>query len=89
MAASELRTQQIIVTSLTVTGGLAVVGAVAGSHPVTARLALGLVATGVMLAALAEFAPGLAFGISVLIMLTAAFVYGLPAWNAIQKGTKS
>lgn len=73
------------------TVGVGTLGAVkafrTGSGP-TARQAFGVVASGAMLAILAELAPGIAGGLAILALTTAALVLGGDAWQGITTATK-
>lgn len=51
------------------------------------RIAVGVFVSGVMLSALAEVAPALAAGFGALMLVTAMFVLGGPAWAGISKIT--
>lgn len=78
--------QKIILTSLVVTGGLAVVDAVAAGHVPAVRIGVGLTVAGVMLSAFAEVSPQIAGGLAALMGTSAVFVYGAPAWSLLSGG---
>lgn len=80
--------QKFVVTSLVVTGGLAVVNSIAGGHVPPVRIGVGLTVAGVMLAVGAEVAPELAAGMALLMAASAVFVYGAPAWSLLSGATK-
>lgn len=79
--------QTVIVTAVAVSGAVVLANdAATGTRP-TVRFAVGLGASALALAVLAQFAPALAQGFAVLLLTTTVFVYGGPALDAITKTT--
>ncbi|MFJ7153262.1 hypothetical protein ACIQVT_34535 [Streptomyces sp. NPDC100445] len=77
-----------IVTALGVSGALVLVKAGARSEMPPVRTWIGLTFAGVALATVAQSEPNIAGGIAMLMLTSAVFVYGRPAWDAIAGATK-
>jgi hypothetical protein len=75
--------QSFVLTSLVVSGALAVVKDAATKQLPPIRLGIGLAFTGLTLATLAQFAPALASAFAALLLVSSVFVYGGPALSAI------
>ena len=86
---TEARASAWIVTSLAVSGTLAAVKDVSTDGQLDGlRLGVGLTVAGVMLATLAQVAPDVAGALALLVMVTSVFVFGGPAWVAINRALK-
>lgn len=70
-------------------GSLAAVASFRRGDTPSPRLAIGVFAAGTLLAASAEFAPGLAGGFSVLMLTSSALVLGGDAWAGIAQATSA
>jgi len=80
------RANGLVLTSLTVSGALVLIrDATTGAIP-KPRFFLGWTLAGIGLAVLAQIQPDLAGGVAVLMIVSAALVYGAPAWQVISKG---
>lgn len=73
----------LVLVSLAVTGVFAILGAFARHETPKPRIAFGIAAVGVTLAAVAEVSPELAKAFALLMMGTAVLVEGGPALGAI------
>ncbi|MFG3244844.1 hypothetical protein [Streptomyces sp. NPDC048157] len=78
-----------IVTALGVSGALVLVKAGAKGDMPPVRTWIGLTFAGMALSVMAQSWPDMAGGIAMLVLLTSVFVYGKPAYDAINKATKS
>jgi hypothetical protein len=76
-----------IVTAIGVSGALVLVKAGAKAEMPPVRTWIGLTFAGVALATLAQSEPNIAGGIALLMLVSAVFVYGGPAWVAISGAT--
>lgn len=84
------RANGIVVTSLMVTGSLAVIRESTAGNPPPIRLGVGLTITGIGLAAVAQLgAPDVAASLALLIAASSAVVYGGPAWERLAGATKA
>lgn len=73
----------VIVTSLAVTGALVVVRDARDGQAPPIRFLMGMTIAGVGMAVLAQGAPEIAGALAALVGVTAALVYGAPAWDAL------
>jgi hypothetical protein len=69
------------------TGAIAAGNAVVAGHPPTPRQVVGLTFAALGLGTVAMFAPGLAGGLSVLMLTTTALLYAGPLWDAVSTVT--
>lgn len=83
------RASGLVLTSLTVTAALAFVKDAATKSKPEMRWVIGTLMAGAGLAVLAQITPDLAAGLALLMLLSAAIVYGKPAWDAISAATKT
>jgi hypothetical protein len=75
--------QSTVLTSLVVSGLLVVSSdAIKGQVP-PARLIVGYTVAGVALASMASWAPSMAGGLSLLVLVSAAFTFGPDSWRLI------
>jgi hypothetical protein len=81
------RANASIVTALGVSGALVLVKAGAAGQVPKPRAFIGITFAGVALSVLAQSAPQVAGPVALLLMTTAVFVYGGPAWTAISRAT--
>lgn len=87
MSTTTAQANTTVVTSLAVAGALILVRNANDSTMPAARVAIGLLFTGVGLGTVAQFAPKLASSFALLILTSAVFVYGGPALAAIAHAT--
>jgi hypothetical protein len=66
------------ITSTLLAGTVIIVGRMAESKPVTARIVIGIVGTALALSLLGEANPELGKMFAALILVSAVFVYGVP-----------
>ena len=81
------RANGLVLTSLTVSAALVLVRDAAAKQVPEPRFMLGTVVVGLGLAVLAQWAPALAGGFAVLILISAAFIYGGDTWQLISRAT--
>jgi hypothetical protein len=81
--------KRLVVVGTMGAGVLSVVAAYRKSGGASPRIAVGVFATGTMLAVAAELAPGVAGSMAILMLITAAFVIGGDAWAGIAEATSS
>jgi hypothetical protein len=81
--------KRLVVVGTMGAGVLSVVAAYRKSGGASPRIAVGVFATGTMLAIGAELAPGIAGSMAILMLVTAAFVIGGDAWAGITEATKA
>lgn len=79
--------KRLVVVGTVGAGTLAAIASIRRGGGVKPRLAVGVFATGTMLAVGAEVAPSVAGGIAVLMLVTSAFVLGGDAWAGITQAT--
>jgi len=79
--------KQVVLVGVTGSALLAVAGEIAKTKtwPSNPRIVVGGFAAAVILSALATPLPGISAGIAAVMLLTSAFVYGGPAWQALTK----
>lgn len=80
---SELRSQELIIGSLTGVAVVAVGSSLAQGEAPAASIVVGTAFAGIGLATLNMFAPELAGSFAVLILVSAVFYYGGPALDAV------
>jgi hypothetical protein len=81
------QSKRYIVVATVGTGVLSTIAVYRRGDTPSPRLAAGVLASGVMLAVLAEVAPSLAGGFALLMLTTAVFVVGGDAWQGISNAT--
>lgn len=81
--------KRLVVVGVVGTGTLSAVAAFRRGDRPSVRLAVGVFATGAILAVAAEVAPDLAAGIAILALTTSAFVLGGDAWAGIAEATSA
>lgn len=81
------RANGLVLTSLTVSAALVLIRDAAAKEVPSPRFMLGTVLTGAGLAVMSQFAPQLAGGFAVLLLISSIFVYGADAWQIITKAT--
>lgn len=80
--------KRLVVVSTVATGTLTVIALYRRGTTPTARVGVGVIGAGVILATIAEVAPNLAAAFAVLMLATSAFVAGGDAWEGLQTATK-
>lgn len=81
--------KRLVVVGTVAAGTLSAVAAFRRGGAPSPRLAVGVFATGTMLAVAAEVAPAVAGGFAVLMLTAATFVVGGDAWAGITAATTS
>jgi hypothetical protein len=89
MAMTTEHAQGLVVTAFTVSAGLVLIKDAHDNKMPPARFVIGTFASAVMLAAAAQFVPDLAGGMALLVLTTAALVYGGPAWQVLTSATST
>lgn len=89
MAMTQDRANGLVLTGLVVSGGLVLIGGAVADKKPAPRFFVGWFVAGIGLAAVAQISPDIAGGVAVLMVITSALVYGLPAWQAISSATKT
>lgn len=84
---NEQRSQELIVGCLAATAAIATASSLADGRTPGIRLVIGTAFTGVGLATVNMFAPGLAGSFAVLVLTTTVFVYGAPLMDAVTRTT--
>lgn len=79
--------KQLVVVATMATGLLTVIALYHQGKTPSPRVGVGVVASGVILATVAEVAPEIAAGFAVLMLTTAAFVVGGDAWAGVSAAT--
>jgi hypothetical protein len=79
--------KQLVVVSTLGTGLLTVIALYHKGKTPTPRVGVGVIASGVILATVAEVAPEIAAGFAVLMLTTAVFVVGGDAWAGLAAAT--
>ncbi len=82
------RAQGLVVTSFTVSSILVLIKDAADNELPPVRFVIGTFTAATLLAALAQVLPDLAGAMAVLILTSAALVYGGPAWKVITNSLK-
>lgn len=79
--------KQLVLIGVGGSAVLAVAGEVARTKewPKNPRIIVGTFAAAIILTGISAAAPDVAGGIAAVMLLTSAFVYGKPAWEAIAK----
>lgn len=79
--------KRMVIVGVTGAGVLAAVESLRHGEVPSVRIGVGVLASGVFLLGIAEVAPALAAGFSMLLLVTSAFVLGGGAWVGISKIT--
>lgn len=77
----------LAVVSVLVAGGLSATASFGEGHIPPLRIGVGALFAGVVLTTMAEVAPQLSVAFSMLVLLSSVFVYGGPAFAAINRAT--
>lgn len=77
------RAQSLVITAFAASGALVLIKHASADELPPGRFVIGTGIAAVMLATLAQVLPDLAGALAVLILTTAALVYGGPAWKTI------
>lgn len=81
------RAKELVVVSMVGTGVLTSISAYHRHSSPSPRIFVGVIAYGAILATVAEAAPDLAGAFAALVLVSAAFVVGPDAWQAITSAT--